>query len=220
MLRIALSFSVLALACGGATDGAPTTGPTDTVAAEAGAVETLSTDVTGTDTGIQAGGSYYEVQIKTTKIQQTYKRTLDEKSQSVAFGSTHIAPAVSLAVEDTLVTPFAIIGFNFGFVVGSSDHPITITGEGVWDWAQGKTNAPPGFKILLKDGGPQRTYVSWLQGAKGSYVIERWGKEEGDVVEASFNGTLVADVTPFDPTLTATVKGVLRVILPKPAGGQ
>ncbi|MCA9635275.1 MAG: hypothetical protein KC420_04505, partial [Myxococcales bacterium] len=47
----------------------------------------------------------------------------------MAFGSTHIAPAVSFAVTDDLIAPVTItITFNFGIVVPSSDFPIDTTG--------------------------------------------------------------------------------------------
>ena len=167
---------------------------------------------------VDKAGSCYSVQIVTPSgLVQTYERDLDDRPWVIAFGSSHIAPAVSLAVEDSWDKPYTVITFNLGFTVGSNDHDVTIDEEGVWDWGSAAINAPPGFKIYMKDNGKPRTMVSWEDGASGKYLITKWGTETGQVIEGKIEGTLVDENSVGKDTglETGTIDGHFRLILPE-----
>jgi hypothetical protein len=169
------------------------------------------------DPGLQKGGSYYSLEIVLPSgLLQTFEKQLDEKDTALAFGSSHIAPAVSLAIEDTFTKPFATVTFNFGFVVGSNDFAVTIEDEGKWAWGQAENNAPPGFKIELKDQGVPRRMVSWKEGAEGHYLITKWGVSTGEIVQGKIKGTLVDEsYNGDDGPKAGTVNGEFRLILPE-----
>ncbi len=159
-------------------------------------------------------GSYYSFTITfpTDGVSQKYEQNIDDAPYVISYGSSHIGTAVSLAIEDTLYSPFASINFNFGFVVGSNDYPLTIDDTGRWEWGKGGKNTPPSFKITAKDGGIQRTFASWLPTAEGHYDIERWGNATGDLVKGTLEGTLVNDSG--DP-LEAKIIGEFQFFLPE-----
>lgn len=209
----ALSLGLLLLCVGAACSGddpAPAE-PPDTASAPP------VKDTEAKETQLEQGSFYKLTVVLPSGLQQKYQRNIDDMPWVVAFGSTHIAPAVSLAIEDTFYDPFAVVTFNFGFVVGSNDHAVTIDDTGGWDWVMGEKNTPPGFKITVKDGGVQREFVSWLEGAEGRFIISRWGTETGEYVEGSIEGTLTNNGP--DP-LTATVQGDFQFILPEKDQGQ
>ena len=202
-----LLFVALSPGCG----HTPAQGPTDTAEA--------SDESPAVDVSVESG-NFYEVTIAYPDgLQQKYTRDLDEVSGTAfAFGSQHIGSAVSLAIEDTLFSPFASINFNFGFVVGSNDYPVTITGDDAWPWGTGVINSPPSFKITAKDGkNIQRTFISWAEGASGTYLITAWGTEPGDLITGAIEGTLVSDT---DPPLEAVMKGKFQFFLPSKSQGQ
>lgn len=204
--RLLLVLPTALLACGGSST-------TDTPPADAGA--DLGPADAGIDTGgIQEGGSYYSLTlVLPSGLSQHFERQIDENPEVLAYGEAHIAPARSLAIEDTFTKPFASVTLNFGFVIASNDHPLTISEEGKWDFGKGDENAPPAFKIETKDAGKPRKLVSWVDGTSGGYLITKWGPEEGDVVQGKISGTLV-DLN--EPEKTATVEGEFRLILPEP----
>jgi hypothetical protein len=165
----------------------------------------------------QGANSCYFVQVVTPSgLVQEFVQNLDDRPWVIAYGSSHIAPAVSLAIEDTWTQPYTIITFNFGFVVGSNDYAVTISEEGVWKWGSDAINAPPGFKIYLKDDGKPRTLVSWKKGASGNFLVTRWGTSPGDIIEAQIEGTLVDEIDgPDGKAVTASISGKIRLILPE-----
>ena len=212
LLRSLALFSLcFALACSDdATEEPPPPEETPDTSAEDSAESDTKRSVTQ--------GSYYTLTVVgPSGLQQKYERNIDEKPYVVAFGSSHIAPAVSLAIEDTFYDPFAVVTFNLGFVVGSNDHEVTIDDTGGWDWGLGANNAPPGFKITMKDGNVQREFVSWLEGADGRFIISRWGTNTGDVIEGSIQGTLINN---GPDAVTATVDGKFQFFLPEKGQGQ
>jgi hypothetical protein len=175
------------------------------------------------DTGVEEDvpkqitqGSFYSLTVVLPSgLQQKYERNIDEKPDAISYGSQHIGQAVSLAINDVLYTPFASIVFNFGFVVGSNDYPLTIDGTGRWDWGSGTTNSPPAFKIETKDSGIQRNYVSWLEGSEGHMDIESWGTVPGERIKGTIEGTLIAETgNPGEAPPSAYVVGEFQFFLP------
>ena len=203
-----LFSSLLLVHCGGSSETTPTE-PED-----AGVVDTTPPPQSCVD----KAGSCYSVQIVTPSgLVQVYERDLDDRPWVIAFGSSHIAPAVSLAIEDTWDKPYTVVTFNLGFTVGSNDYDVTIEDQGVWDWGTGSVNAPPGFKIYFKDNGKPRTMVSWEDGSSGKYLIPKWGTETGQVIEGKIEGTLVDENSVGKETglETGSVEGHFRLILPE-----
>ncbi len=203
---------LLVLSCGGDDPDDPP--PSE----DAEVAETEDADDAEEETQKQiTQGSYYSLLMSVPGgVQQKYERNIDERPDVISFGSSHIGTAVSLAINDVVSSPkFASIVFNFGFVVGSNDYPVTIDGDGRWDWPIGGQNAPPAFKFEGKlDGKVQRNYVSWLDGASGHYDIERWGTQTGELVKGTLEGTLVAESSAEGEPPTAYVVGEFQFFLP------
>lgn len=218
------SLLLLAPACASTGEGGPATGddPADT------ATDTESTGASDVDQEkpeIQKqtcqGNHYCLVVVLASGLQQKLERNLDDRQDVIAFGSSHIGTAVSLAINDIIPDPFASIAFNFGFVVGSNDYPVTITDPDRWPWGKGVENAPPALKIEIKDEGVQRKYGSWLETADGNYDIEQWGTSTGEIVKGTVEGTLVADsAMPGEDPKTLYVTGSYQFSLPKKGQGQ
>lgn len=167
----------------------------------------------GTDgvDGLSGEGSFYDlVVVLPSGLQQKLKGEILSETH-IAYGSTHIAPAVSLAVNVTYSTPFAIIGLNLGFVKDSNDHAITIEDVGEWAWGTGSADVPPTVSLVMQDNNIQRTFASWTPGASGSYIISQWGTEPGDIIEGTVNGKLVND---GPEAVEATITGDFRIVLP------
>lgn|GEM_PF-2638359 len=199
---------LFAIACGGDANNSNDTGPVDVEPELPPPAQTCA----------EKAGSCYSLEIVLPSgLVQTFERDLDDRPWVISFGSAHIGPAVSLAVEDTWEKPYTVVTFNLGFVVGSNDHDITIHETGVWPWGSGEVNAPPGFKIYLKDNGKPRELASWLDGASGEYLIKKWGTEVGQVIEGNLQGTLVDKNSVGKETgiETGTVTGLFRLILPE-----
>lgn len=134
----------------------------------------------------------------------------DGPAQYFAYGSTHIAPAVSFGMTDSIQFPRTMtIGINFGIIVPSADHPIQTEGTGVHPF----TDKPPSIDLFIK--GLQ--YRSTLEGASGTVEITEWGVEEGDTVAGTFEGTVIAE----GPTgRTIQVSGSFHFTLPAKNEGQ
>lgn len=141
---------------------------------------------------------------------QTYalERDLTEEPGSFSFGSTRIAPAVSLAVQDHTFDPFLYMTLNFGFVVGSPDHPATIHGPGTYVLG----GVLPRVVVEL----PPRTYSSEQSGAVGTLEITDFSAEAGGLFAGSISATLVDET---DPQRYATLNGTFHFVLPQPDGG-
>jgi hypothetical protein len=184
-LAIAMMLAVVP-ACG--DDAAPSADTAD-VAAE---VEDLE------------GRSVYRMTVVTSQETLELDRDLTDQSQYFAFGSTHIAPAVSLAMTDSVTFPRTMtINLNFGIVVGSEQYPIQTTGVGTYTFGE----LPPAINVFVR--GLQ--YRSSLPGATGSVVVDTWNLETGAPVAGTFSGTLVAK---DNPTSTIDVSGMFHFTLP------
>lgn len=130
----------------------------------------------------------------------------------MAFGSTHIAPAVSFAVTDDLIAPVTMtLTFNFGIVVPSDDFPIDTTGPGTYAFEP----EPPGLELTV--GG--LAYRTRVDGSTGSVVVTEWSTEAGGVVAGSFAGRVIQDTT-NETKRTLDVSGRFHFILPTPEDGQ
>jgi len=217
---IVLLFLLISLPAGCSSSGAAddTDDPADagaTTGDDVASEEVNNTPDEG-DGPLQKGGAYYQLTITLPSgLQQTFEKQLDEKATSIAFGSAHIAPAVSLTVEDQFYKPFATVTLFFGFVVGSNDHAMTIEEEGKWEWGKGSKNAPPGVKIDTKDQGKPRLMVSSDDEADGAFLITSWGTAGGELVEGKVKGTLVdALAKEKGKTETASIEGEFRLLLP------
>lgn len=156
------------------------------------------------------GKSVYHMELDFNGQPIVLDRDLTGLDQYFAFGSTHIAPAVSFAMTDSLQFPRTIIfTLNFGIVVPSTDHPIQTADAGSYAFSA----SPPNIDVFV--GGLQ--YRSQLDGAAGSIEISDWGVETGDTVAGTFSGTLVAE----GPTgKTLSVSGSFHFTLPDKNDGQ
>jgi len=137
-------------------------------------------------------------------------RDLSGLDQYFAFGSTHIAPAVSFGMTDSIQFPRTMtISINFGIVVPSTDHAIQTEGIGTHPFS----TEPPSIDLFVK--GLQ--YRSSLEGATGAMEITDWGVEEGDVVAGTFQGKVIAE----GPTgRTIDLSGSFHFVLPAKNAGQ
>lgn len=137
-------------------------------------------------------------------------RDLTESVGKYAFGSSHIAPAVSFAMTDGVTSPRTInVTLDFGIVVPSEDHPIATDGAGDYPFSE----LNPSMTVFVK----QLQYRSINAGAAGSIIVSDWSTETGGIVAGTFHGTLVAD----GPTgKTVTVDGYYHFILPEKEQGQ
>ena len=99
-------------------------------AAPAGSPSDVASDGVAEDL---TGRSVYRMTVTVDDEVLTLDRDLTGKAQYFAFGSTHIAPAVSLAVTDSVTFPRTMtVNINFGIVVGSDTFPVQTTGAGAW----------------------------------------------------------------------------------------
>jgi len=113
-------------------------------------------------------------------------RDLTDRPSIYAFGSTHIAPAVSFAMTDTVYDPYVIVTFNLGIVVGSMDHPVQCPGPGIYKFG---TGSPPEMDLFANN----LQFRSRLPGAEGTFEVTRWSVTTGDTVAGHVKGRLVFD---------------------------
>jgi len=134
------------------------------------------------------------------------------EAQHYAFGSTHIAPAVSLAVGDNVTVPRTIqLELNFGVVVPSNEHPIATDGPGEYAFSA----TPPELSVNVS-GLPYRSRV---EGASGAITVDAWSSAPGGVVSGSLSGRLIQD-TPAEIKRHLDVEGTFYLTLPERQGGQ
>jgi len=142
----------------------------------------------------------------------TLERDLTGLAGRFAFGSTHIAPAVSLAMEDHVFNPFmGIVTLNFGILIGTPDKPPACPTAGTYPFG----GFEPEVKVFLQN----KAFGSKIEGAAGEVIVETWAADTGGVFAGSFQGTLVQDTTKED-RLRAAVAGEYHFVLPEKAGGQ
>ncbi len=184
--------------------GACTDEPTDTadVATDVADVSTDADDLTGR--------SVYRLETTFNDAPVVLDRDLTGKDQYFAFGSTHIAPAVSFAMTDSVTSPRTMtVTLNFGIIIPSADHPIRTEGPGTYAFS----DSQPSVDVFI--GGLQ--YRSTLEGASGEVIVTEWSTEEGGTVAGTFSGTLMAE----GPTgRTLPVSGSFHFTLPAPNAGQ
>lgn len=150
------------------------------------------------------GRSVYRMTITNGDEVLELDRELTDQSQYFAFGSTHIGPAVSFAMTDSVTFPRTMtINLNFGIVVGSDQYPIQTTGTGTFAFSE----TPPDINVFVR--GLQ--YRSRLEGASGAIIVDRWSLETGEPVAGTFSGTLVAE---GGSGATIDVDGLFHFTLP------
>ncbi len=171
-------------------------------AAPAGSPSDVASDGVAEDL---TGRSVYRMTVTVDDEVLTLDRDLTGKAQYFAFGSTHIAPAVSLAVTDSVTFPRTMtVNINFGIVVGSDTFPVQTTGAGAWPFSA----SPPDLGVFVK--GLQ--YRASTPGSTGEVVITAWSTETGAPVAGTFRGTLVAE-GPSGATID--VEGSFHFTLPE-----
>lgn len=140
------------------------------------------------------------------------ERDLTDLAGRFSFGSTHIAPAVALAMEDHVYNPFmGIITLNFGIIIGTAELPPACPTAGTYPFS----GFEPELKVFIQN----KDFGSKMPGAEGEIVVEAWGAETGDLFTGSFAGTLVQDTTK-DEKLRCAVSGEYHFVLPDKAAGQ
>lgn len=165
----------------------------------------------GAETDVDLSGkSVYALDLVVDGDEVNVDRDLTGLGQYFAFGSTHIAPAVSFGMTDSIQFPRTMTNtINFGIVVPSDEHPVQTPSTGTFTFSA----KPPNVDIFVS--GLQ--YRSTNTGATGAMVIEEWGTNEGDTVSGTFQGSLVAD----GPTgRSISVTGRFHFTLPAPNAGQ
>lgn len=187
----AFTFMVFALFSAGCGDG-------DSSGADV--TEDASSDVEDL-----TGRSVYRMTLTQGEDVIALDRDLTGEGQYFAFGSTHIAPAVSFAVTDSVTFPRTMtINLNFGIVVASDAHPIQTGAAGTYAFGE----LPPAIDVFYR--GLQ--YRSSLGGASGSVIVTDWSVEAGGTFAGTFAGTLMAE-GPSGQTLD--VEGDFHFTLPE-----
>ena len=193
-LRTLIALVFLATACG---DPESATG-VDTADADTSEVADLT------------GRSVYHLEFTFNDTPFVVDRDLTDQPQYFAYGSTHIAPAVSFGMTDSLQFPRTMtIGINFGIIVASGDHPTQTEGVGNHPFSA----EPPSIDLFI--GGLQ--YRSTLTGATGAVDITEWGVETGDTVAGTLSGTLMSEGA---TGRTITVTGSFHFTVPEKNDGQ
>jgi len=141
-----------------------------------------------------------------------FDRDLTGLDTKFAFGSTHIAPAISLAMTDTMYKPkTAFVILNFGIIIGTADKPASTNSSGLYEFS--------GFEPEVRVEIFNKKYSSVQEGAQGQFDITDWTAEEGGLWAGTVEGSIVQD-TDKETKLQACVKGEFHFILPEPQGGQ
>ena len=216
LLPSLLILALLVAACGSSGSGAApaSDAPSADASATDGTAGTLPDGAPASDSlsdGTQPGreGSRYELTLslpanRTLKLESL----LDDVPNAIIFGSTHIAPAVSLAVRDTRYDPaYAVITLDFGIVSGSDQHPVQTSGKGEYRFGL----SPPLLEVNI-EGIP---YASATQGAEGRFEITDFSTTMGGLFAGTLSGTLV-QVTTKEKRGEIDVEGSFRMILPEP----
>jgi len=141
-----------------------------------------------------------------------YDRNITDMPTKFSFGSTHIAPAVSFAVTDTLYVPtFSVITLNFGIIIGTSDKPPATDTSGKYPFS----GFEPEITVTIYD----KVLSSKEEGSEGEIDVTDWAAEEGGLWAGTLAGTIFQKTT-LAQKLRARVKASYHFILPEPQGGQ
>jgi len=208
-MRFALSLLLLvslclALACG---DDGPVTPGDD---ADGGG-DAMGDVQDGTAPPFGDDVSWYQMTI-VTAAGDTFELAHElDPAQHISFGSTHIAPAVSLAVTHTQIMPsYLVVTVNPGIIVGSTDHPVQCDQAGEYPFGA----SPPEVQANVQ--GIQ--YGSREEGASGAVVVTEWTAVTGQVFAGTFEGRIVQETDKINK-LWLDVQGTFHVLLPMPAQG-
>jgi hypothetical protein len=140
-----------------------------------------------------------------------YNRDLTGLETKFAFGSTHIAPAISLAMEDTMPMPtFTVITLSFGIIVGSNDKPPSTPKSGDYEFG----SFEPEIKVTIYN----KVFSSKMDGSEGLFSITDWTADEGGTWAGTVKGTIIQAKEDMPGELRAEVEGSFDFVLPKPAG--
>lgn len=171
---------------------------------------TTDTDTVETEVEDLTGRSLYRLETEVNGQPLILERELTGGSQYFAFGSTHIAPAVSLAMSDSVTFPRTMtVSVNFGIVVPSDSLAVHTEEAKTYPFS----STPPGIDVFVA--GLQ--YRSTEDGAVGQVDITQWSTETGQPVAGTFLGTLVAE---GNPARTLPVSGSFYFTLPEKNAGQ
>jgi hypothetical protein len=140
-----------------------------------------------------------------------FERDITGLTNKYSFGSTHIAPAVSFAMQDTIPNPFAVLTLNFGIIIGTADKPPATPKSGTYPFS----GFEPEVQVDIKN----KTFSSKADGSEGQITITDWSSEEGGLWAGDYEG-LIVQQTDKETKLRAYVSGQYHFILPKPQGGQ
>lgn len=140
-----------------------------------------------------------------------FERDITGLTTKYSFGSTHIAPAVAFAMQDTIPNPFAVLTLNFGIIIGTADKPPATPKSGTYPFS----GFEPEVQVDIKN----KTFSSKTDGSTGEITITDWSSEEGGLWAGNYEG-LIVQQTDKDTKLRAYVSGQYHFILPKPQGGQ
>lgn len=179
----------------------------------AGPADDDASDASG-DAVDLTGRSLYRVVLTPRDLDPiTLERELtDREATHFAFGSTHIAPAVSLAMSDSVTAPRTIFfALNFGIVVASDTYPLATDGLGLYPFDA----TPPEVELTLSG----LEYRSTVAGASGDFDITAWSVTPGEVVSGTFSGRLIQDTT-LEDKRWVDVEGSFHFTLPPRESGQ
>ncbi len=200
-----LAVALAVAGCGG-DEGNDDSGGDDTAADTGGNDDTADVDLTGK--------SVYRMSVTLWdgEVIELDRDLTDKEDIYFAFGSTHIAPAVSYAMNDDITFPRTMtISLNFGIVVPSSSLAIHTDGAATYPFSAG----PPDIYVFVKG----LEFSSTIDGAAGSIVVDEWSVVAGETVSGSFSGTLLQDTT-NDEKRAVEVEGSYHFVLPSRQDGQ
>jgi hypothetical protein len=174
----------------------------------------LNADAGPTDTADAAvpEKSYYKIKINTQLGEEfEFERDITEKPNAYSFGSTHIAPAVSLAVSEDFTFPATMtVTINFGIVIGSEKYPVQSDEAGEYPFSL----EPPEIDVIIG-----LRYRSTIAGSTGSVTITEYSNQTDGIMSGTFKGRLLQQTTKEDKKW-ADVEGEFRFVLPVPESGQ
>lgn len=216
-MRAVAWVAALALAAcdGGGDGGAGAVDTADAAVADTGAADVAS--ATDADAGedyqpgaAPLGDSGYSFTLELSEgPTYTLERDLTKEPGAFAFGSTHIAPAVSLAIQDQLLDPFLFLTLNFGFVVGSPEHPVTVDGPGTYTLGGD-------LPLVAVELPPQKFTSKAATGIKNTIEITDFSVEAGGLFAGTLSATLVDET---NPQRYAILNGSFHFVLPPRDGG-
>jgi hypothetical protein len=169
--------------------------------------------------------SYYKFTITLPSGDElVFDRDLTGDETSFSFGSTHIAPAISFAMTDTVYDPdYSILTLNFGIIHGSGEYPVQCDGPGEYTFypTESPSRKPGSSPVEAREPGPpeivffldNNTYTSVVNGASGIINVTDWSKYEGDVFAGTIDGTLYEKSLELQGE-SLQISGLFHFILP------